>query len=242
MGLPGERGLLDRSAANAAKSDCWRRRPSKVRSTQHCRCKFPLTVPSTIAEAKRRFKDYTSGNRTAIHPSLRSAIFRTVISEGDVSDYEAVKQEYYQTTSIDGKEICLQSLGRVQNPALAKDFLKFLFSDTVAVQDVHSGAASLAANPKARGVLWEYIKGNWDTVHQKLSGNSVVLDRFLRLSLSKFASHEVEEDISRFFSGKDNRGYDRSLGVISDTIRGNSNYKKRDEKLIMEWLSAHGYA
>lgn len=199
-------------------------------------------MPSTITEAKRRFKDFTSGKKDAIHPSLRSAIFRTVISEGGEGEYEAVKQEYSQTTSIDGKEICLQSLGRVQNPALAKDFLNFLFSDKVAVQDVHSGAASLAANPKARQVLWEYIKENWDTVHKKLSGNSVVLDRFLRMSLSKFASHDVEKDIARFFSGKDNRGYDRSLGVISDTVRGNANYKERDGKLIMEWLSAHGYA
>lgn len=165
-----------------------------------------------------------------------------MISEGNESDYEAVKQEYSQTTSIDGKEICLQSLGRAQTPALAKDYLNFLFSDKVAVQDVHSGAASLAANPKARGVLWEYIKENWDTVNKKLSGNSIVLDRFLRLSLSKFASHEVEKDIAQFFSGKDNRGYDRSLGVISDTVRGNANYKERDGKLIMEWLSAHGYA
>ena len=165
-----------------------------------------------------------------------------MISEGDKSDYEAVKQEYSQTTSIDGKEICLQSLGRVQTPALAKDFLNFLFSDKVAVQDVHSGGASLAANPKARGVLWEYIKDNWEAVHKKLAGNSVVLDRFLRMSLSKFASHDVERDIAQFFSAKDNRGYDRSLGVISDTVRGNANYKERDEKLILEWLSAHGYA
>ena len=201
-----------------------------------------LTSARTITQAKSRFKEFTSGNRDAIHPSLRSAIFRTVISEGDESDYHAVKQEYSQTTSIDGKEICLQSLGRAQKPALAKDFLNFLFSDKVAVQDVHSGAASLAANPKARGVLWEYIKENWDSIHKKLSGNSVVLDRFLRMSLSKFASHEVEKDIAQFFSGKDNRGYDRSLGVISDTVRGNANYRERDGKLIMEWLSAHGYA
>jgi len=169
-------------------------------------------------------------------------VFRAVISEGDKSEYEAVKQEYLQTTSIDGKEICLQSLGRVQNPALANDFLNFLFSDKVAGQDVHSGAASLAANPKGRGVLWQYIKDNWETVHGKLSGNSVVLDRFLRMSLSKFASHAVEKDLAQFFSDKDNRGYDRSLGVISDTVRGNANYKERDEGLILEWLKAHGYA
>lgn len=153
-----------------------------------------------------------------------------------------MKQVYLQTTSVDGKEICLQAMGRVQSPVLANDFMDFLFSDKVAVQDVHSGASSLAANPKGRVALWEYIKNNWEAVHGKLSGNSMVLDRFLRMSLSKFASHAVEKDIAQFFSGRDNRGYDRSLGVISDTVRGNANYKERDEGLIKEWLSAHGYA
>ena len=146
------------------------------------------------------------------------------------------------TTSIDGKEICLQALGRVEKAELASDFLQFLFSDAVAIQDKHSGAASLAFNPKARLGLWEFIKNNWDAVYGRLSGNPVVLDRFLKLSLSKFASHEVERDIAQFFEGKDNRAYDRGLGVIADTIRGNADYKERDGKLIVEWLKAHGYA
>lgn len=78
-------------------------------------------------------------------------------------------------------------------------------------------------------------------MHAKLSGNSVVLDRFLRVSLNKFASFDVERDIAEFFKDKDNRGYDRSLGVISDTVRGNAAYKQRDEQLVAEWLEAHGY-
>ncbi|KAA6410075.1 MAG: aminopeptidase 2 [Lasallia pustulata] len=195
-----------------------------------------------IAEAKRRFKAYTSGDRTAIHPSLRSAVFRTVIAEGDRSEYEAVKHEYLNTNSVDGKEICLQSLGRVQSTDLVKEFLDFQFSDRVATQDAHTGAISLASNPKARYTLWQYIKENWDAVHKKLSGNSVVIDRFLKNSLLKFASHEVEKDITAFFKDKDTKGYDRGLIQVSDTVKGNANYKDRDEALILEWLKAHEYA
>ena len=197
---------------------------------------------SIIDEAKRRFKSYTSGDRTAIHPSLRSAVFQTVIAEGGETEYEAVKQEYLNTTSVDGKEICLQSLGRVQSTDLVKDFLDFQFSDKVAIQDAHIGAMSLAANPKARYTLWQYIKENWDSVHKKLSGNLVVIDRFLKNSLQKFASHEVEKDIAAFFEDKDTKGYDRGLIQVSDTVKGNAKYKERDEGLILEWLKAHEYA
>lgn len=197
---------------------------------------------SIVTEAKRRFEAYTTDDRTAIHPSLRSAVFRIVIAEGGKSEYEAVKHEYLNTTSVDGKEICLQSLGRVQSTDLVKDFLDFQFSDKVATQDVHTGAMSLAANPKARYTLWQYIMENWNTVHEKLSANSVVIARFLKNSLQKFASHEVEKEITAFFKDKDTSGYDRGLVQVSDTVKGNANYKERDQALILEWLKAHDYA
>jgi hypothetical protein len=208
-----------------------------------CQIGFELTGRlRTIQEAQRQFHAYVSGDPKAIHPSLRLPVFRINVAEGGKAVYEAVKQEYLNTTSVDGKEICLQSLGRVQTPDLVKDFLEFQFTDQVAVQDMHSGSVALAANAKARHTFWHWIKENWVTVHNKLSGNSVVLDRYLKNCLHKFASHEIDKDIKDFFSGKDNTGYDRGLVQVSDTIRGNANYKERDEPVVLEWLKAYGYA
>lgn len=196
----------------------------------------------TIQEAQRQFQAYISGDRKAIHPSLRLAVFQINVTEGGKAAYDAVKQEYLNDSSVDGKEICLQSLGRVQTPELVEEFLEFQFSDKVATQDVHSGSIALAANAKARDTLWGWIKENWDKVHGKLSGNSVVLDRYLKNCLQKFASHEKDQDIKDFFREKDNTGYDRGLAQVSDTIQGNANYKERDERLLLDWLKAYGYA
>lgn len=187
-------------------------------------------------------KAYTAGDPTAIHASLRLAIFKVIVLYGGKSAYEAVKQEYIKTTSIDGKEICLVSLGQVQSTDLINEFLQFQFSDQVASQDVHSGSIALGVNPKARDATWEWIKDNWDTVDKKLSANSVVFARYLKKTLERFASHEVERDIVKFFEGKDQRGYDRSIVQVSDSIRANANYRERDEQSMLEWLKTHGYA
>ena len=120
-----------------------------------------------------------------------------------------------------------------------EDFLAFQFSDQVAIQDIHSGSIALAANPKAREFMWQWIKKNWNMVEKKLSENSVVMDRYLKKSLEKFASHDVENDIASFFKEKDTKGYDRGLSQVTDTIRANANYKERDEPLVLEWLKAH---
>ena len=196
----------------------------------------------TVAEAQDRFKAYHSGERKAIHPSLRRAVFSIVIREGGEPAYKAVQEEYLTTTSIDGKETCLIALGNVQTAGLVNSFLDFQFSDKVAIQDVHTGSVSLAANPKVRNELWNYIKENWTGVHKKLSANVTTTNRYFKTTLSKFASHEIEKDIRAFFKDKDTKGYDRGLIEVSDTVRANASYKDRDEQLVLEWLEAHGYA
>ncbi|KAI9815664.1 MAG: hypothetical protein M1827_002060 [Pycnora praestabilis] len=197
-----------------------------------------------ISEARHRFELYESGkDKRAIHKNLRSAVFGIVVREGHKSEYEALKQEYLSTLFIDGKEICLQALGGIQTPDLAHDFLDFVFSDRVAIQDVHFGTASLAANSKCRGILWQYIKDNWQRLRDYLSaGNSIVFDRFLKLSLTIFSNHEVERDIAAFFEGKDNKGYERTLTIISDTVRAHADYRDRDAATLLEWLKTYGYA
>ncbi|KAF2156223.1 hypothetical protein K461DRAFT_275341 [Myriangium duriaei CBS 260.36] len=196
---------------------------------------------ATVSEAQKRFKAHFDGDSKAIHPSLRRAVFQIAIKEGGRSEYDTVRKEFETTKSVDGKEIALSSLGRVQSKELAHDYLKWSFSGAVAVQDFHSVSGSLAANSKVRIAVWEFVKQEWDMIRERLSGNMVVVERYLRMGLSKFASNDVEQDIAKFFEGKDQRGFDRGLAVISDTIKGQAKYRERDADVIREWLSAHGY-
>jgi hypothetical protein len=121
------------------------------------------------------------------------------------------------------------------------DYLAFLFSD-VPTQDLHTGAAGLAANPKARRELWLYIRDHFDDILTRLSKNMVVLNRLLRESLKKFADRETEKDIAKLFENRDNRGYDRTLNIVRDTVLGRAAYKERDAAVIREWLKTNGYA
>ncbi|KAJ6004839.1 Alanine/arginine aminopeptidase [Penicillium herquei] len=198
---------------------------------------------SIVAEAKRRFDLWATGqDKSAIHTNLRSAIFSLNVSEGGRKEYEAVKEEYLRTDSVDGKEICLAAMGRTKDAALVKDYLDFVFSDKVAIQDMHSGAVAMAANSKVRHLLWEYIQSNWTFVESRLSSNNVVFERFVRMGLSKFADHRIGDEIAAFFQTKQTGAYERALVIISDNINTNASYKERDETLVLEWLQAHGYA
>lgn len=133
-------------------------------------------------------------------------------------------------------------MGRIQSLELVSDYIDFLMSGKVAVQDIHSGCASLGVNLKARPVQWDYIKANWQTLRTgKIGSNNIVLGRILQGALTHFSSHEAHADISNFFADKDTTGIDRGLNVVLDTIKGAASYKARDEALILEWLDAHKY-
>ncbi|KAK1088436.1 hypothetical protein LTR33_000550 [Friedmanniomyces endolithicus] len=197
---------------------------------------------STVAEAQKEFKAYLGGDKKAIHPSLRSAVYKIAVKNGGAEAYKAVQNEFLTTTAVDGKELALSSMGFVQSQELAKEYLSWAFSGNVAIQDVHTVGGSLSGNSKVRDAVWAYVKENFSMLHEKLGGNMVVLERFLRVSLQKFASFEVEKDIEAFFKDKDNAGYDRGLAVVSDTVKGNARYRERDVEVVREWLLAHGYA
>jgi hypothetical protein len=195
---------------------------------------------ATVAEAKRRFDlAFLGKDPNAIHPSLRLAVFQIVVENGGKEEYEAVKKFYNTTTSVDGKEVALRSLGCVKSAELAKDLLNFTFSPAVAIQDRDNTAISLATNSQVCLILLEYIKENWDTkIYLELSDNTIVLERFLRRALNQFASFEVGREIFDFFKGKNQMGYDRGLRVVLDTINSAATYKERDTVSLKEWLAA----
>ena len=66
-------------------------------------------------------------------------------------------------------------------------------------------------------------------------------DRWIKFGLPNYSDHEIEQEIASFFKDKDTSAFRRSLVIVSDTIKGNANYKARDEKVVLEWLEAHGY-
>ncbi|KAI1809865.1 peptidase family M1-domain-containing protein [Poronia punctata] len=193
--------------------------------------------------------DAWSSQGTPIHPSLRSVAYRAAIKSKPAEAVKILKKEWYNGSSIDGKEVCLASLGHTRDPEIIKnELLPFLFnisppapaSESVPSGDMHSLASSLAANSVARDLQWEFVQGNWDQITTKMA-NPVVLDRFVKLTLNKFIDDKYVTEIEKFFENKDTSSFDRTLEQVKDAVRGRAAYYQRGSGLLKEWLSTNGY-
>ncbi|KAK6402629.1 hypothetical protein LTR81_022350 [Elasticomyces elasticus] len=195
---------------------------------------------TTIQEALSQFERYTAGDdRSAIHPSLRSAVFRISVKTQGKPAHDAVKKEFLTSKTFDGVAMALTAMGHVPTTDLAHEYLRFAFDGEVKPQDVHHVARSLAANSAVEIEVWNYVKEHCDDMHELLSLS--VFTSFLRIGLAKYSSMKVHDDIKDFFAHKDCKGFDRSIGVVLDQIANASAYKERDSKALEEWLEAHGY-
>ncbi|KHN94795.1 Peptidase M1, alanine aminopeptidase/leukotriene A4 hydrolase [Metarhizium album ARSEF 1941] len=201
----------------------------------------------TENEALRRFNAWhENAEANPLPPSVRLPLWRAAVKKETARAVEILKNEWFNTKSIDGKMICLNALSAAEDEQILREqIVPFNFnrsppSNAVNAADMHVLGAGLAGNPVGRQVQWAFMKGNWDACVAKL-GNPIVVDRFVRVSLGGFTDVSAVDDIEQFFKDKDTKSFDRTLETVKDKIRGRAAYKRRDGAALKEWLTANKY-
>ena len=146
------------------------------------------------------------------------------------------------TTNIDDKMVSLNTLGHTKDPKLAQKLLEMTLTDDVKPQDLSHAVGSVGANNATRHVLWQFIQENWDRVFERYGQNKVSLEKWFKFGFNQFSEPDMSQQMQHYFSSKDIRGIERVISVACDLTDANSKYRQRDEKLVLEWLEAHGYA
>ncbi|KAK4674907.1 hypothetical protein QC764_503000 [Podospora pseudoanserina] len=242
---------------NALKTVGWEAKEGEDFNTGLLRKRLLLTAVSNSHEEIRkgafeRWSAYQANpEQSPIPANLRAPVYHSAIVTDPANAVAALKKEWYTTPAIDGKEICLQALGRTTDvEVIKKVLLPFLFNssppaaaaDSIPGADMHILSGMFAGNRAARPLMWAYIRDNWDEFTGKLAGNPILVDRMINVSLPKFNDLETLKEIEAFFAGKDTKGFDRTLEQVKDKIRGRAAYKTRDAEGVKQWLVSNGYA
>lgn len=203
-------------------------------------------VEDCITQAKARFAKWASGeDKSAIHPSLKIAVFSTVIrnSTGEelANAYEALRKELNNPSSVDAREACASAMAKSVDTKYAEKTLELIMNGEVLAQDIHTAFGQLALNSASRQTLWNFFETRWDDFYGKFSSNMVVVDRVIKLAIQQYSTKQDYNKIKAFFANKDTKGYDRSLGQALDVIRSKYQWVERDSEAVAEWLKTNGF-
>ncbi|KAI3406353.1 APE2 [Candida oxycetoniae] len=195
-----------------------------------------------IAYVKESFEKYIQGDKKAIHPNLRATIFNISAKHGDETTFDELFKIYRNPQSIEEKIAALRSLGRFTKPEIMDKVADLLLqTNIIKQQDIYIPMQGLRAHKGGVERLWKWLTDNWDKVYELLPPGLSMLGSVVTLGTSGFTTEEQKQNVEKFFSTKDTKGYNQGLAQSLDIITAKSKWAKRDSKVINEWLSANGY-
>ncbi|KAF2663201.1 aminopeptidase [Microthyrium microscopicum] len=187
------------------------------------------------------FNKFREGERNAIHPNLRGAVYAIVLKNGGKAEYDAVLNEFRTAPTSDERNDALRSLGHATDPELVQRTLALPLSDEVKGQDVYLPIAALRGSSASIEALWTWFTENWDAIVKRLPPGLSMLSTVVQLCTSGFTHADHVEKIEKFFASKSTKGFDQSLAQSLDSIRAKSKWTERDGDDVRKWLKSNGY-
>lgn len=195
-----------------------------------------------ISAAKEMFNKFQGGDRSAIHPNLRGAVWNIVLYNGGAEEYNFILNEVKTAPTSDEKNDALRSLGRAKSPELIQRTLDLALSDVVKTQDIYLPLAGLRTSPEGVNALWKWLTSNYDAITAKLPPSFSMLGTVVQLCASGYTKHEHVKLIEDFFKDKSTKGFDRTLAQALDAVRARANWVERDGEDVKTWLKDNGYS
>lgn len=198
--------------------------------------------PVVSKDALEAFEKYIAGDKQAFHPNIRGSVFATVARSGSQKYYEEIFKIYKNPVSTDEKITALRTLGRFEDPELIQRTLGLLFdTTTIKSQDIYVPMQGLRTHKAGIEALWQWVQADWDELTKKLPPGLTMLGSVVSIATSGFTSEAKIEEIKKFFSTRDTKGFDQGLAQSLDTIKSKSQWVKRDNEDVKTWLTQQGF-
>ena len=189
------------------------------------------------------FGKFKSGDRAALHPSIRTPVFAVVLTHGnDIEEnYQTILQEYRNAKAIEDRQTALRALGSVRKPALIRQTLAFVLGDEVQQNDAHYPFDELVRFQEGIVASWNWLKENYPRIEKKIFPGLVGPSRLLRRSIWGFTSEDRLKEVQAFFENKSTSSFDMLLEQNYDEVRVKSRWVERDREDVKEWLAERNF-
>ena len=176
-------------------------------------------------------------DRSAVPPSMATAVLRTAAAGGDRALYDRYLAELPKTRGTPEEYYrFLNALAFFRDPALVTRTLEYALSTDVRSQDAPSLIGLLLAQPASQEAAWAFVKDRWPQLTERLGVFQGVPG--IVGALGGFCSMERAADIRAFFARNPVPPAARGLQQALERIESCVSLDQRQSAPFTRWLSA----
>ncbi|HSX44776.1 MAG TPA: M1 family metallopeptidase [Candidatus Saccharimonadales bacterium] len=191
--------------------------------------------PEDISADLRQTPSRSQFRSGTIDPDLRGVVYGTVARIGDKTDFNKLLDMHNATQSAEERLNLTAALTGFKQPALIKQALDLIKTDTVRLQDITYWVAYSFMNRHAKLSTWDWMVENWDWLKQNM-GSDMSFYRFPIYSARSFSDLTFLKTYKQFFAKHNQPGMDRSINQGIEIIEWQAAWKERDLKLIKAYF------
>jgi len=221
----------------------WEYPHSEPSNTTHLRTSILSLALSTenddiIQTALRHYRSLE--NPEDLPAELRGLLMGTAVRFGEKAEFLALLEIYKTTANADYRSDICAALCATRDPDNAELLLtNMLDKDIVRTQDVTRWYIYLLRNHYVRDLAWVWLTSQWEWIVENFGG-SKSYDDFARYSASFFNTSEYLQKYQDFFTPKiADPTLKRAITIGIEEIKARSQWKKRDESVVADWLGAY---
>lgn len=188
--------------------------------------KFCSDEEDVINEVKSRFAKFllNPDDVEALPSDIRSPVFKIVLKNGGVEEYESIKAYFYSAIDVAQKNLALGSLGFASDPALKQKTLDWALSGDVKLQDFFYPMGSVSGSSKEGLALsWAFLKDNLKTIKDKIGkASSALMDACIVSCCGSFCTDEDADMVEEFFKANPLPNNARKIAQTVENIRANA--------------------
>ncbi|HMS23050.1 MAG TPA: M1 family metallopeptidase [Candidatus Levybacteria bacterium] len=188
----------------------------------------------TIKKAKELFRKDVA----KIHSDIRGLVYILVAENGGEREFDILLERYKKETFQEEKDRLLRSLCVFRDKHLLEKTLQFAFSEEVKAQDSFKVVAFICANPYGRNLAFKKVQKEWEDIVEKYGGGHLY-SRFIK-PFANFTTNKKAQEIEEFFKAHESKGLERTIAQVTEQIRSNAEWLRRDGKSIQSFLKNYG--
>jgi len=203
------------------------------------------------SEALSYFEQIKDGNFTKnFDEDVLKVIYSAGVRYGNENDFNFIFEEYKKETSVQRKNMLMDSLASVSTPSLQEKLFELSISDEIREQDTNFLLMRLIRNvgSSAARQCWIFVKEHWDSYFiDRFPTGTAGFSRLLGTIAEYLNSDELFDDIVKWIDGVDNGKRvvpSTSKALVKRGVefgRANNCWTKHEKygEVVSKWLNEH---